>query len=288
MPPTGSNTQKIRHLLHRTASARNNQRLLRFAVIEKDDVKAVAQYETAKALAEGIGVDRNLLLARQWYESAANRGHGLAQCEFGLYLARGIGGRDMPAAVKWWEAAAGNGVAKAALNAAMAYSTGDGVIRDLERARLLAEAAANANMAEAFIVLGNIHLEMGGNIQDLFVAKEWFLKAAKLGVAHGQYGVGVACLRIAAKELNDGLLDQINRTMSEGVFVSKSDRESLLENATRSQREALAWFYFADEGDCEPAANEIEKLEKILGEDPVQVVRQEQPNFQRLNGPFRF
>ena len=55
--------------------------LVKVAVFRDHDVTAAAQYEVAEALAKGRGVKKDLLMAKDWYQAAASRGHGLAQCE---------------------------------------------------------------------------------------------------------------------------------------------------------------------------------------------------------------
>ena len=255
--------------------------LLKVAVFRDDDIKAAAQYQVAEALANGCGVERDLLLAKDWYEAAASRGHGLAQCELGMCLAQGIGGRDIVSAVSWWETAARNGVGQAALNAAVAYSRGDGVSKDIGKANEWARVAADAGVLAGLVLLGNFELENAENVAALQRAKKWYIQAAKAGDVDGQYSVGLACHRLGAMTLNEGLLQRINERLKTGHTVSTTEEASLEAAVFAHHKEALLWFYLAEENGSEAAPEMVSFLEEHLGAEVVHSVKQYEPEFRR-------
>jgi uncharacterized protein len=253
--------------------------LLKVALFQDDDIKAESQYRVAEALAHGGGVERNQLLAKDWYQTAANRGHGLAQCELGMCYAQGIGGRDMASAVSWWERAARQGVGQAALNASIAYSRGDGVSQNLETANEWASVAAKAGVLAAMILLGNFELKNAQDAEGLCRAKDWYIQAAKAHDVDGQYSVGLTCYRLGLMKLNDSLLGTINENLGMRGRSSNPERQNVPKTVNDYFKEALLWLYLAEENGADQAQDMLSALEKTLGPDAVAAVKASEPQF---------
>jgi len=114
---------------------------LRLAESESDITNAMKGIEEAAALGHppaqlqlgevyrsGLGVDKDLDLARSWYQRAAEGGNVLAMHRLGVMYARGDGGNvDNTSSVTWFEKAANLGLVDSQYNLGATYHpTGDG------------------------------------------------------------------------------------------------------------------------------------------------------------------
>lgn len=255
-------------------------------VLTELDVRAEAQYQVAEALANGTGIASDLHAAKAWYEAAAARDHSLAQCELGMLLARGIGGKDMSSAVCWWERAACSGVAQAALNAAIAYFRGDDVPHDPAKAAKWARVAGEAGLEQGFILLGNLEMENGGDVESLTHARDWFVRAATAGSTDGQYSAGLACQRLGLlrhkEDLSNNVVAAINDLAGGKSRVGNeaaARNGEIPESALQHYRESLLWGDLAAEGGSEAAIEMIEALECTLGTEMARKTRKRESEF---------
>ena len=109
------------------------------------------------AYRQGDGVPRDLVLARQWAQRAAEAGHAGAMNDLGQMIEMGIGGGDQSAAAHWFGAAARRGVAGAQHSLAMMLRDGRGVEPDLAAAeRWLRRSARQGHAAAASDLSGMI------------------------------------------------------------------------------------------------------------------------------------
>ena len=109
-----------------------------------------AQYRLAKLHEKGLGVPRDLAMARQWTERAARGGNVKAMHDLAVYYAQGDGGPASEAtAADWFRRAADYGVADSQFNLALFYETGSGVPEDLTEALFWYTVAANGGDAQA-------------------------------------------------------------------------------------------------------------------------------------------
>ncbi len=100
-----------------------------------------AFYNLALCYLQGIGRQRDELLAVKLFLHAAGLGCAEAKYNLGLCYAKGVGVRqDMEKAVHWWHAAADAGIKDAMLNLSICYRHGLGVAVDEMRALSLQEA----------------------------------------------------------------------------------------------------------------------------------------------------
>lgn len=148
-----------------------------------------AQYEVGIMLANGEGVDKDVVEARVWFESAAKRGHTGAQYLLGMAYAGGVGAeRNEWLALRWLLKAFEQGNAKAAPKLA----------RLLEKAR--AQMArqcwrelADAGMPEAQLAVAMQYQSDAEDTdpQALAEAAQWFQRAAEQGLAQAQHALGL-------------------------------------------------------------------------------------------------
>jgi TPR repeat protein len=106
-----------------------------------------AEFQVARAYAEGDGVARDLVKAQSWYARAADGGHALAQFNLALMRERGEGApRDAAAARKLYEQAAARGLVGAMRQLAALYAGGD---RNLVQALAWVDVAVARTGAQA-------------------------------------------------------------------------------------------------------------------------------------------
>ncbi|WP_084398547.1 peptidoglycan-binding protein [Henriciella aquimarina] len=87
-----------------------------------------AQYRLAKLHEKGLGVPKDLSMARQWTERAAQGGNVKAMHDLAVYYAEGEGGsQNYAAAVDWFRKAADYGLTDSQYNLAVLYQLGLGI-----------------------------------------------------------------------------------------------------------------------------------------------------------------
>jgi localization factor PodJL len=93
--------------------------------------QAEAQYRLAKLHERGLGVPRDLEMARQWTERAARGGNVKAMHDLAVYYAEGEGGQQTyQGAAEWFGKAADYGLTDSQYNLAVLYEAGLGLSED--------------------------------------------------------------------------------------------------------------------------------------------------------------
>lgn len=156
--------------------AKSDAEAMKWAHMAADGGNAEAMDFVGFAYLRGSVVERNTVIAFGYFKAAAAKvpqaAFNLGQCYFG---AQGTE-QDVPLALKWWEKAAAQGHGRAAVTAALAYLSGEGVGRDEAKARRPAERAAELNNPSGLVVLGEIQFQTG----NLEQAKANWTKASML------------------------------------------------------------------------------------------------------------
>lgn len=128
--------------------------------------------------------------------TAAMNGNPAAAYEIGVRYAEGRGvAANLEEAARWFERAAGKGLAPAQFRLASLLEKGQGVKKDLSRARKLYLAAATKGNAKAMHNLAVLYAEGVDGKPDYAVAAQWFQKAANRGVADSQYNLAILYAR---------------------------------------------------------------------------------------------
>lgn len=118
--PGGSGNPEV------TASGQQDQVAMMTQAAEQGN--AEAQFALAKALETGMGLERDVGQAAQWYRRAADQGHAPALFHLGAMHGRGEGvERDYPEAVRLYRKAADLGYRDAIYPVAYAFENGIGV-----------------------------------------------------------------------------------------------------------------------------------------------------------------
>lgn len=137
---------------------------------------AVAQYYLGLLYANGQGVPKDDVQARQWYEKAAVQGHADAQVNLGILFDYGRGGpQDFKMAVRWYLRSANQGNDLAQRKLGLLYERGDGVPQDFVQAYMWYKLGA-ASGVEAGVVLRDalaIRMTSDQLLEAQKLAREW-------------------------------------------------------------------------------------------------------------------
>jgi TPR repeat protein len=129
------------------------------------------------------------------WQRAAARNHRRAQFYLGTCYDRGKGvTQDLRQAMRWYRAAAENGLPEAQYNLAFGYREGIGVLQDLGAAVYWFTQAAEAGDPGAQRDLGYCYHEGVGTVVDYEAAARWYRRAAKAGDAKAQFNLGLCYL----------------------------------------------------------------------------------------------
>ncbi|HVY59476.1 MAG TPA: hypothetical protein VHA77_16615 [Xanthobacteraceae bacterium] len=109
---------------------------------------------------------------------------------------------NLEEAARWFERAAGQGLAPAQFRLGSLYEKGQGVKKDLQEARRLYLAAADKGNAKAMHNLAVLYAEGIDGKPDYQTAVQWFREAADRDVSDSQYNLGVLYARGIGVERN--------------------------------------------------------------------------------------
>lgn len=155
---------------------------------ERND--GVREFNYAKKYDYGIGVEKNLEVAFEWYMKAAVLGHAEAQYKIGEAYYNGEGtGEDLEEAFAWYMKAAEQDQEDAQYSLGYMYAHGEGVKKDLEEAFDWYMKAAAQEHTEAQYEIGEAYYYGNGIEEDLDEAFSWYMRAAKQDHADAQYKV---------------------------------------------------------------------------------------------------
>lgn len=176
----------------------------------------------------GHGVRRSTVQADIWFEKAARQGYAEAQYNHALML------DDPEQALPWLRKAAISDHPAALVAMGKRYETGQGVKKNLRRARELYTRAANANLADAQYTLARL-LEKHKNPGQ---ALKWYLRAAEQGHIPSQTSAGVMYEMGNGTERDPArALFWYNLAASEGDMIAMRHRNRLAPILDQQQRE---------------------------------------------------
>ena len=166
------------------------------AKADSGDVES--QYLYSRALANGVGVEKNEPLAMEYAIKAASQNFPQAFRLVGAGYTEGWGVASNGVAasrwfgkfVQWARPAAENGDAHAQWGLALCYYYGDGVAKNYEKAAKWYRMAAERGHAEAQRRLGVCYHRGEGVEKDHEEAIKWDRKAAEQGDAKAQFNLG--------------------------------------------------------------------------------------------------
>jgi localization factor PodJL len=106
----------------------NNEEAARWFDVAARKGVAPAQFRLGALYEKGLGVRKDLAMARDLYRAAADKGHGKAMHNLAVLYAEGIDGKaDYRTAAQWFRKAADRGISDSQYNLAVLYARGVGV-----------------------------------------------------------------------------------------------------------------------------------------------------------------
>ena len=113
----------------------NNEEAARWFDIAAKKGVVPAQFRLATLYEKGLGVKKDLVVARDLYRAAADKGHGKAMHNLAVLYAEGADGKpDYNTAAVWFRKAADHGITDSQYNLAILYARGVGVEQNLAEA----------------------------------------------------------------------------------------------------------------------------------------------------------
>lgn len=174
-----------------------------------DQGHPIARNNLAILYLHGTGVDADAAAAERLFLASAAAGYPEAQRRLGTLYETGAAGapKNPAAAAQWYEKAAGQGDALAALYLAQLYRDGSGVKKDLAAALRWYQKAAEGGNQEAALAVAKTYREGGAVPKDIPSALAWYRRAAALKSPEAMYVLGTMCFNGIgqAKDSAEGL-----------------------------------------------------------------------------------
>jgi TPR repeat protein len=211
-----------------------------------------AAFLAARCYQDGIGVERDMREAAEWYRRGAEQGSPLAQCNLALLLMTGRGvARDDTRAAALFRTAALQNDPLAQFNLGYLHMTGQGVARDDAEAVRWYRLAAEQGFAAAQRNLGGMLAVGRGVPRNDAEAAKWYRLAAEQGDAGAQCNIGWMCAHGVGMERN--LVQAVSwyhraaeRGNSEAIFMLGV---MTVEGAGTARDEALGRRWIAEAAD---------------------------------------
>lgn len=195
-----------------------------------NDGDASAQFNIGVMYANGLGVDRDMATAMNWWSNAARQLHVRAAHNLALAMLAGepiVNGRksepDYTAVLRYLKIGADAGFANSEYTLGKLYAGGIGIEKDERRAAELYLSASIKGFAKAQYNLGKVYRDGVGMQKDEGLSLFWFDEAAERGHARAQDRMAERCLtgRGVAKDEIESLKWSI---LASRQGVAESDR----------------------------------------------------------------
>ena len=162
------------------------------ALMRKSAAKGlpIAQYGLAKLHEKGNGVPKDLALAREWTEKAANGGNVRAMHDLAVFMAEGDGGpQSYAGAVEWFRKAAEFGIVDSQYNLGVLYEQGLGISPNLTEAMFWFEIAGKNGDAGAPAKIADLSGRISAEAAEQARARAVFWEASRdNAISNGRFG----------------------------------------------------------------------------------------------------
>lgn len=162
------------------------------ALMRKSAAKGlpIAQYGLAKLHEKGNGVPKDLALAREWTEKAANGGNVRAMHDLAVFMAEGEGGpQSYAGAVEWFRKAAEFGIVDSQYNLGVLYEQGLGISPNLTEAMFWFEIAGKNGDAGAPAKIADLSGRISPEAAEQARARAAFWEASRdNAISNGRFG----------------------------------------------------------------------------------------------------
>ena len=241
--------------------------------VQKDDAAKQESVEEQVIMAEryykGLGVEKNLPKAIEWYRKAAEGGSSAAQRNLGIFYYEGIGvKKNYSEAVKWHRMAAEQGDIISQYNLGICYYNGEGIERNRAEAVKWFRKSAEGGNASAQFNMGVCLANGDGVAQDKVEAVMWYRKSADQKNANAQRNLGICYLK------GDGVAQ--NRVEAVKLFHKSAAQGNAQAQAClglcyekgygvkKNTEEAVKWYSMAVKQNYEPSKRALKRLEKQI------------------------
>lgn len=155
-----------------------------------------AEFRVGQMLEHGIGVEKDISKAADWYHRSAEHGVTSAMLSYGLLLRAGQGaGKDDVAGAAWIMKAAEAGQPTAQAHLGTIYRTGTGLPRNIIKAREWFLRSAQGGSGIGMFNLAMLSFDPNDGAVDEALGREWLQKSAQTGFPPAQ-GVLAAKLSV--------------------------------------------------------------------------------------------
>jgi TPR repeat protein len=192
---------------------------------------------------DAMGVERDNVVAREWYEKAAAKGDEVAMRYLGDLHRDGMGvEHDYAIARDWYEKAAAKGDAVAMRDLGLLHFNGDGLPQDYALAHDWYEKAAAGGDLAAMRLLGALYENGDGVPRNLAKARDWYEKAA----AKGDKAAQKALARLSASEAFErqryGEAVRLMEAIGQAAEAEELAEQKSIGKATAGANNSLAWY----------------------------------------------
>ena len=164
------------------------------------DMTAYIQYRIGKMYCYGLGTEKNLRQAFDWFSKSAVKGNKFAQFSLAnmYYYGNGVE-KDLSEAFRWYSNADKQGQPYAAYAIAQMYSNGEGVAADKDLAHIYYQKALNGFLDlekkdraddNLFYKIGMMYKNGSGTEKDIAKAVDYFKRSALMDNKNGLYEYG--------------------------------------------------------------------------------------------------
>jgi TPR repeat protein len=225
-------------------------------MVESDssELKSIyARYLLAVCHSEGLGVEKDSVIATEYYKESAERGYAGAQAYLGFCYYMGIGvEKNLVEAVRWYRIAADQGFSGAQSNLGICYEHGHGVARNLELASKQYQLSAQQGGVAAQYNLGNLYESGHAPIeQNFYYAAKWYLQAAVQGYTPAEYSLGcLYLLGLGVEKDSDLGIEYISRAAEKNYILAQVKLGECYEQGNgvaKNPIKAIKWYYKAAE-----------------------------------------
>lgn len=150
----------------------------------------IAQYGLAKLHEKGNGVPKDLTLAREWTEKAANGGNVKAMHDLAVFMAEGEGGpQSYAGAVEWFRKAAEFGIVDSQYNLGVLYEQGLGISPNLTEALFWFQVAGKNGDPGAPAKIADLTGRVSAEAAEQASARAVFWEASRdNAISNGRFG----------------------------------------------------------------------------------------------------
>jgi TPR repeat protein len=237
---------------------------------EKGDINA--QYNFARCLRDGKGVEKDVEQARQLFQSAADLDLPEAQCALGrMLLDEKASTRSLKLAQRWFQQAATRGDANGQYETAEGFRQGRGTTVDFGRAIAFFRMAADQGHASAMFGLGAM-FESGAGFREpkLNDAAAIYRRAAMAGHAGAAHNFGIMLTRGIGVETNK---QRAREVLEQAVGLGADAAMATLAQLLMSDGDlvgAAKWTFLSLEREPEGPAQKL--LESLRSHLPIEAL----------------